>query len=568
MRLHAAPRIAVLLAALPSAVGAQDGGVGSEATIVVDGMARTVPVVERQGRRFVALGEVAGALGGRIESTETERAVVVVEGERLVVHRRSPFVSFRGRAYQMPDAAQKDASGFWLPAVALDRLLPRLWPDRVGERAAPEAVEPLPAPEPERVPDPLPEGAIESGRIGRSWPGPDLPGGERSIGDLERIDVWSGPDRTRLGFLFARPADVAVDATLPRTIQVDLGGVIVPPRAVAGLTALGLVDSAAVATEGTRSVLTLWVAERATMYAVAPLRRPTGVEIVLHAAPVEEAPVRLASHEKGGESRRPGEPAPWARTDRAQVSSHPAGSRSARGAETRWIVVIDPGHGGRDPGAEGPRGTREKDVVLKIALDLAEVLESRGVRALLTREDDTFVPLGERTRFANRRNADLFVSIHANAATRPSAEGFETYFLSAATTEDARRVARMENAAIRYENPEIDPESLDDLNFILWDLAQNEYLRESSTLAEILQEDLGRRLPHPSRGVKQAPFAVLNGAFMPAVLFESAFISNPREESLLNDSRFRTRLVEGLAESIVTYFDQYGRKVVPGRAAR
>jgi len=570
MRLRAAFLIGGLLAAGPSAAWAQDGGARREATVVVDGVARTVPVVVRQGRRFVALREVAGALGGRIESTETESAVVIVDGERLVVHRRSPFVSFRGRAYQMPDAAQRDESGFWLPAVALDRLLPRLWPERVGERAAPEKSEPLPEaePEPERAPDPLPEGAIESGRIGRSTPGSDLPRGERPVGDLERIDVWSGPDRTRLGFLLAHPADVAVDATLPRTIQIDMDGVNVPPGAVAGLTALGLVDSAAVATEGARSVLTLWVAERTTMYAVAPLRRPTGVEIVLHAAPVEEAPVRLASHEPGDESPPRGEPEPRARTDPAPVSARPAGPGSARGAETRWTVVIDPGHGGRDPGAKGPRGTREKDVVLKIALDLAEVLESRGIRTLLTREDDTFVPLGERTRFANRRNADLFVSLHANAATRSSAEGFETYFLSAAKTEDARRVARMENAAIRYENPAIDPESLDDLNFILWDLAQNEYLRESSALAEILQEDLGRRLPHPSRGVKQAPFAVLNGAFMPAVLFESAFISNPREESLLNDPRFRTRLVEGLAESIVTYFDQYGRKVVPDQVAR
>lgn len=567
MRPCAACLIGVLLGALPPAAWAQAGGARTEATVVVDGVVRTVPVMERQGRRFVALREVAGALGGRIESTETERAVVIVDGERLVVHRRSPFVTFGGRAYQMPDAAQRDASGFWLPAVALDRLLPRLWPDRVGERAAPETAEPLAEPQPERAPDPLPEGAIESGRIGRSTPGPDLPGGQPPVGDLERIDVWSGPDRTRLGFLLARPADVAVDATLPRTIQIDMGGVSVPPGAVAGLTALGLVDSASVAMEGSRSVLTLWVAERATMYAVAPLRRPTGVEIVLHAAPVEETPVRLASHETDGGRGPRTEPGPWSRADPAAASPRADGPRSARRTET-WTVVIDPGHGGRDPGAKGPRGTPEKDVVLKIALDLAEVLESRGIRALLTREDDTFVPLAERTRFANRRNADLFVSIHANAATRSSAEGFETYFLSAARTEDARRVARMENAAIRYENPAIDPESLDDLNFILWDLAQNEYLRESSALAEILQEDLGRRLPHPSRGVKQAPFAVLNGAFMPAVLFESGFISNPREESLLNDPRFRTRLVEGLAESIVTYFDQYGRKVVPDRAAR
>ena len=151
---------------------------------------------------------------------------------------------------------------------------------------------------------------------------------------------------------------------------------------------------------------------------------------------------------------------------------------------------------------------------------------------------------GERTKIANREKADLFVSIHANSAENRSAEGFETYFLSAAKTEDARRVARMENSAVRYENPSIDPESLGELNFILWDLAQNEYLRESSTLAESVQEEIDRRLALRSRGVKQAGFFVLNGAFMPAILFEMAFISNPREESLLDDPAFQKDFAE------------------------
>ena len=126
----------------------------------------------------------------------------------------------------------------------------------------------------------------------------------------------------------------------------------------------------------------------------------------------------------------------------------------------------------------------------------------------------------------------------------------------------------MENSAVRYENPSIDPESLGELNFILWDLAQNEYLRESSTLAESVQVEIDRRLALRSRGVKQAGFFVLNGAFMPAILFEMAFISNPKEESLLDDPAFQNRIADGLAESLLAHLDRYSRKVYPATAAR
>lgn len=566
MRIGTLLGVVVAVVALAAATPATSRGQSSEA-LVVDGVTRSVPVLERQGRRFVALEEVARLLGGTVTEAGSERAVLAVDEVRLEIHRRVPFVSFEGRWYQMPAAAQKGPGGFWLPAASLRLLLPELWPGRVGmaaARSAPDAPPPSEAAdEPPREPlDEPPEGAVESGRIGRADP-PVEARPTATVGDLKAIDVWAGPDRTRLGLLLDRPTGVAVDATLPRTIQLDLAGVTIPPSAMEGLRGVGLVDSASVAIESARSVLTLWVSERATMYAVAPLRRPTGVEVVLHAAPVDEAPVRLASDVTvTGRGRTEARP--------ETRSSEPGDGARARRARRpdEWTVVIDPGHGGRDPGANGPGGTREKDVVLRIGVELAEALEEHGVDALLTRDDDTFVPLGERTRFANRGGADLFVSIHANAASNGEAEGFETYFLSAANTEDERRVARMENAAIRYENPAIDPESLDDLNFILWDLAQNEYLRESSTLAEIVQEGLEVRLPHPSRGVKQAPFAVLNGAFMPAILFESAFISNPREESLLNDPEFRTRLVEGLAGAILAYIDRYGRKFDQAHAAR
>jgi N-acetylmuramoyl-L-alanine amidase len=181
---------------------------------------------------------------------------------------------------------------------------------------------------------------------------------------------------------------------------------------------------------------------------------------------------------------------------------------------------------------------------------------------ILTRGSDVFVPLTSRTRMANEAGADLFISIHCNSARSRSGQGFETYFLSEAKTEDERRVARMENASLRFENPDLDPERLGDLNFILWDLAQNEYLRESSDLAELIQKGLDDELDLHDRGVKQAGFWVLNGAYMPAILIETAFISNPSEERLLASRKFQRHLVDGIADSLLEYVDTYDRKVV------
>ncbi len=213
-------------------------------------------------------------------------------------------------------------------------------------------------------------------------------------------------------------------------------------------------------------------------------------------------------------------------------------------------------------GAVGPTGLFEKDVTLDVALALRKELEDRGgLRVLLTRDRDVFVPLTGRTRLANEAGADLFISIHCNSARSSRGGGFETYFLSEAKTEDERRVAKMENSSLRFENPEIDPEQLGELNFILWDLAQNEYLREASSLAELVQQGLADELELKDRGVKQAGFWVLNGAYMPAILVETAFISNPQEERLLRSEDFQEELVDGLADSVMDYVETYERKV-------
>lgn len=228
-------------------------------------------------------------------------------------------------------------------------------------------------------------------------------------------------------------------------------------------------------------------------------------------------------------------------------------------------MVIDAGHGGVDPGARGPGGVREKDVSLAVARRVAELLrQDPTLEVRMTRDRDTLIALRDRTKFANRwRNGErpaLFLSIHCNAHPSSAARGFETYFLSEAKTEDARRVAQMENEAQRYEEPEPDG---DPLRFILTDLKQNKYLRDSSEWASLIQERLAAFHQGPNRGVKQAGFVVLNGAFMPAVLVEIGFISNPREEKLLADPAEQRRIAGALAGSVRSFFERSAATAAP-----
>ena len=216
-------------------------------------------------------------------------------------------------------------------------------------------------------------------------------------------------------------------------------------------------------------------------------------------------------------------------------------------------IVIDPGHGGQDYGAPGYlKGVHEKDVVLQIARRLArKIREELKYSVYLTRNSDTFLTLEERTAIANTKNADLFISIHTNSHKDRRAYGIETYFLNLATDEDAIRVAAMENAT--------STKNISDLHTILSDLMQNAKINESSRLANYVQGSMVRHLKNKrytrikDKGVKQAPFYVLLGAQMPAVLVETSFISNPRECKRLTNPRYQERLCEAIVKGIRTY---------------
>jgi N-acetylmuramoyl-L-alanine amidase len=224
-------------------------------------------------------------------------------------------------------------------------------------------------------------------------------------------------------------------------------------------------------------------------------------------------------------------------------------------------VVIDPGHGGKDPGAVGPSGVMEKDVVLGIALKLREKIRARlNLDAILTRSSDRFLPLEERTALANTQKADLFVSIHTNAHKNRGVYGISTYILNVATDQEAARLAAFENA--------VSTKRISDLEKILNDLMLNSKINESSRLADAVQKGLITGLPSnysniKDLGVKQAPFYVLIGAQMPSIMVETSFITNRSEEKRLRSVAYQDAVAEGILVGIESYIRQI--EAVPGR---
>ena len=233
------------------------------------------------------------------------------------------------------------------------------------------------------------------------------------------------------------------------------------------------------------------------------------------------------------------------------------------------VVVLDAGHGGHDTGAVGPGGLQEKDLVLDVTRRVARLLEDKlDVKVRLSREADQFVTLRDRTTYANRERADLFVSIHANAHRESASAGVETYFLSSEATDGAaRQVASLENSVVQLEKtPARASGRLDAVKAILWDLAQSEFQQESSRLAEVVQDSMTQSLRMPNRGVKQAGFYVLGGAAMPAILIEIGFVTNPKEERRLKESRYRDEIARAIFSGLAEYkkrYDARARDVAP-----
>ncbi|MEX2400534.1 MAG: N-acetylmuramoyl-L-alanine amidase [Rhodothermales bacterium] len=245
-----------------------------------------------------------------------------------------------------------------------------------------------------------------------------------------------------------------------------------------------------------------------------------------------------------------------------------AGSRAVVGG-TQWMlntVVIDAGHGGKDPGALA-NGVREKDITLGVALKLGAYLEDLlGVNVEYTRDDDRFIELRDRGRIANEHDGKLFISLHANAAGSAAARGAETYFLGMHKSDAARTTMERENSVVRFESSQDEYENMTEEALIRMELTQSAYMRKSEQLSELIQEQFETRVHRRNRGVKQAGFYVLWGASMPAVLVELGFLTNPTEAAFLRSEQGQDYMASAIYRAVRAYKQQYEKGLGRPRA--
>jgi N-acetylmuramoyl-L-alanine amidase len=283
-------------------------------------------------------------------------------------------------------------------------------------------------------------------------------------------------------------------------------------------------------------------------------------DFIVDAFAVENPPrivIDIRPRASAGAARKAGPPAV---APTIEENDEGSGGSSSSQASGQKCIVIDPGHGGLENGAKGKFGSMEKNITLAIGLKLKEIIEKRlAFNVVLTRESDVDVSLEKRASIANNNQALLFVSIHANSSYRKDASGSETFFLSLnATDEEARRLAYLENNSEVLDRSIVSG-SEDDIKMILWDMAQTAYIRESSHLAERIQQELNVLLGTANRGIKQAPFKVLTGVACPAVLVEVAFISNPEEERKMLSDRFQHNVAEAIYRGMLNYIRRYSQ---------
>lgn len=369
---------------------------------------------------------------------------------------------------------------------------------------------------------------------------------------LNEIKHWSNPDYTRISLQLDR--DVAWEAhELVKGGPGRLGRIYIDlkrtrlGKSVTDITiGDGLLKGARIGQYKADVVRVVLDTENIKDYQIFPLSDPARLVIDVRG----ERPTEISRLE----------PSVTAVPERIVVpkleEQHAVADKKSRGAKKQAIskirrIVIDPGHGGHDPGAVGPSGIQEKDVVLAIGLRLKELFrEELGVDVVMTRSTDVFIPLEERTAIANKVGADLFLSVHANAAPNRAAAGIETYYLNLAKTDKVAQLAAKENGTSL--------EKVSVLQAILFDLMANYKLNDSAHLADEVQKSLYKKIRTryndvKNLGVKQGPFYVLVGASMPSILVETAFLSNAAEESRLKDPAYQEMAAVGIMEGVRSY---------------
>jgi N-acetylmuramoyl-L-alanine amidase len=467
---------------------------GDPIVVLTERDRREVTPVMRGTAELIPIGPLLPGLG--VSSTADARGgtlTLTYQGREVVLYDRKSLASVGGDLRLLSSPIQAEEGRWLVPLDSLPRLLSPLLGRRVDWRPASRLL------------------------LVGDVPAPRIVVRTYASGELVRVVLESSePVPFRVG-----QEEKRVTVAIPR----DFVDVSHQPERLTG----GIVESVQ------------FMGGRENLFAIALGRRFHQLKSAEEAGPPSRLVLEFQAQGPAAGAAAPAAPTPPPRPA-------PIDTRSLR------TVVIDPGHGGQEVGAKGPSGTLEKDVTLALARRLRTSLaNSLGLQVFLTRDRDVEIGLDERTSFANNYKADLFISIHANASRSQGVKGSEVYFLSyQSTDEDSRRLAMLEGSAL----PPSGSAGGSDLALILWDMAQAEHLEESSALATRIQEELASVTGSGRRGIKQAPFRVLVGAAMPAVLVEVAFISNAEEEKLLVSEAYQSKVVSALVKGVARYQQQ------------
>lgn len=464
-------------------------------TVITSAGTQPLPVSVVNGREFVSGADVSGLFGLVLREDRAGGLVITMGGRSIVVSLTQGLASVEGRVVSLPAPPVRQGTTWLLPVELIERALaPGSNPRIDVRRRSSMIIVGTPS-----VP------AVTA----RSEP---LVNGTRVTFLVE--PAVSQTVVSENGRLLVRFAADALDADLSgvASSQVLTAARLVPPATVE--VGLGAAFGSHRATEQREGAM---------------LRLTLDILATTPATPTEPAPPTAAGTQP---------------TAPAEVPLVPVDTGGLR------TIVIDPGHGGTEQGARGPSGTLEKNVVLSIARQLKAAIEARlGIRVLLTRSGDETVALDARAAFANNNKADLFVSIHANASVRSSVAGAEVFYVTLGEYGNAARTNPAEAGALL---PTLGGgERAVDL--ILWEMAQAQHLNESARLARVLEGEMRQRLPMSPRAIQQAPFRVLIGANMPAVLVETGFITNPTEEKRLNSPDYQSQIVNALLAGVVRF---------------
>ena len=480
-------------------------------TLVSSEGRRPLPTVAFDGRRMIDLTELAEPFGFTIAEDPQPGRLMVLAGEQVIVlNADQGLVSVAGRLVSLPFPPVERSGVWYVPIDFIGRALALVHDQTIELRRR--------------------SGLVVMGDIGV----PQVVARYQRTGPQSRLRLMITPATDHVieqatGRLVITFEADALDLVLPR---------IAPDNLVTGLRGLE-----------PRPVLMVDLGDAFGTYV--SRTEPAiggGVELIIDLQPTSATSTRVVPP--------PTAPAPVGAVPDPDLPtlSELAPPRTIR------AIAIDPGHGGDDTGTRGPDGTLEKDITLAVARRLRNRIESQlGLRVVLIRNADTTVALDERAAIANNNRADLFISLHANASVRETATGAEVFYLSLAEYDEAAREA----SGFSGQPVPVVGGGTRTIDIVPWDLAQLAYVDQSARWAWTVADELSLRVPMSPRGLQQAPFRVLVGANMPAVLVEMGFLSNPDQETQLTSTRFQDAIVSGLLRSIIRYRDEVARGVPP-----